>query len=142
MSSVLEINANRAGSPRGEELRAWSIVTSAGRDFLGRIAGQTDAGLVLLADPFSFESAVVIQGGKIEARRRVLPVHMLAGVVELALLPQIVIPLEKCTAGELEDLARYVAEAWAGREHIRKITSPIRVVNAGEVVGPNGKPLV
>lgn len=141
--SVVEINPNRAGAPRGEELRAWAIVCAAGRWFLGRLVDSTEGGLALLADPFAYESQVVIDPakGSISIRRRCLPVELLSGVREIALLPQIVIPLEKCTAGELEELARYVGEAWAGREHIGQATAAVKVVQPGTVRDLNGKPI-
>lgn len=141
--SVLEINPNRAGAPRGEDLRSWSIVCAAGRWFLGRIEGQTEAGLALLADPFSYESQVTVDPNSrsISIRRRCLPVELLSGVRELALLPQVVIPLERCTAGELAELARYVGEAWAGREHIATATAAVKVVQPGTVCDLNGKPI-
>lgn len=128
MNNVTEINPATAGAPKPEELRSWSIVYAAGRAFIGQAVEQTEGGMLLLSPAFSYQSSVAVnqQTKQIAISRYVTPLEFTTAD-EVACLPQALIPLEKLELGELEELARFVREAWTGREHIRKSASPLHL---------------
>lgn len=109
----------------------FAIVGDGHRSWLGIIAGQNDAGQMMLSPAYAYvEDWPILPNGQIGRLRVVTPLESLVSLTTIEVHPVSVLLLSQCDEGDLETFAKLVKGAEEGRARARAARSGLTLDTA------------